>query len=418
MSINFWGLFVIIRLHGCREQQQLTWFWCADKPTMKIKRGANDKMPKKGENIYKRKDSRWEGRYRKGTDPSGKTQFGYVYGKTYKEVQDKLVMLKKAQENTHKADSAYSFKKISQEWLAKEHLTTKASTYNRYVFMLEKHILPEFGNKNTNNLTFPVLNAFIEGKLQNGRLDHTGGLSPKTVHDIYVIIRSILKYAECEYHISNHLQPIALQKHKKPHINVLTPEHLEKLETFLQNSNSPDHLGILLCLYTGLRLGEICALRWENIDLTLGILKIDSTLQRIQNSEATHGTKTQIICEKPKSPSSRREIPIPDFLLERLRETNLGTDPDFYFLTGTSQFMEPRTYQNHFKTYLESNQIPYTNFHTLRHTFATRCTMAGVDAKSLSEILGHSTVQMTLNYYVHTSIDEKKRQMEMICGKG
>lgn len=372
-------------------------------------------MPKKGENIYKRKDSRWEGRYRKGTDPSGKIRFGYVYGKTYKEVHDKLLILKTAQEYTENPGSAYSFKNISQEWLAKEHLAVKASTYSKYVYTLEKHILPELGDKNTNKLTFSILNAFIEGKLQNGRLDHTGGLAPKTVHDIYIILKSILKYAECEYHISNHLQPIVLQKNKKPHINVLAPEHLEKLETFLQNNTSPDHLGILLCLYTGLRLGEICALRWGNINLTLGILKIDSTLQRIKKPEATHGVKTQIICEKPKSPSSRREIPIPDFLLERLRQVNPGANPDFYFLTGTSQFMEPRTYQNHFKNYLKSNQIPYTNFHTLRHTFATRCTMAGVDAKSLSEILGHSTVQMTLNYYVHTSIDEKKRQMEKIC---
>lgn len=375
-------------------------------------------MPKRGENIYKRKDSRWEGRYRKGIDSSGKIRFGYVYGKTYKEVHDKLIILKSAYKENQKLSLSLSFEKISQEWLAKEHLTVKVSTYNKYAYILKKHILPELGKEDIKELTFSRLNKFIEEKLQNGRLDHTGGLAPKTVHDIYVIVKSILKYAEYEYQISNHLQPIVLLKHRKPHIAVLEPEHQERLETFLQDNICPDHLGILLCLYTGLRLGEICALRWGNINLKMGILKIDSTLQRIQNAEEAHGAKTQVIREKPKSPSSRREIPIPEFLLEILREINPGSNPDFYFLTGTSRFMDPRTYQNHFKRYLSFNQIPDTNFHTLRHTFATRCTMAGVDAKSLSEILGHSTVQMTLNYYVHTSIEEKRRQVERMCGKG
>lgn len=373
-------------------------------------------MPKRGENIYKRKDSRWEGRYRKGIDPSGKVRFGYVYGKTYKEVHDRLVVLKSAyDEEPSPPVPCLLLKTISQEWLAKEHLTAKASTYNKYTHILEKHILPELGNENIHALTSSKLNTFIEDKLQNGRLDRTGGLAPKTVHDIYVIIKSILKYAEFEYHITIHLPPIPLLKRQKPNINVLEPEHLERLETYLHNNLSPDHLGILLCLYTGLRLGEICALRWENINLKQGILKIDSTLQRIQDPEMTHGAKTRVIREQPKSPSSRREIPIPDFLLELLRAIDPGVDPELYFLTGTTRFMEPRTYQNRFKYYLKFNEIPYTNFHTLRHTFATRCTMAGVDAKSLSEILGHSTVQMTLNYYVHTSIEEKKRQMEKVC---
>ncbi len=374
-------------------------------------------MPKKGENIYKRKDSRWEGRYRKGTDPSGRIRFGYVYGKTYREVHDKLILLKSTYKEIPESPSCL-FETISQEWLAKEHLTIRVSTYNKYVHILNRHILPELGKNEVKEITSARLNQFIEKKLQNGRLDHTGGLAPKTVHDIYVVIKSILKYAEYEYHISNHLQPIVLQKRSKPHIDVLEPEYLEKLEAFLQDNGSADHLGILLCLYTGLRLGEICALRWENINLKLGILRIDSTLQRIQNVEETRGMKTQVIRTKPKSPSSRREIPIPKFLLELLRKMNPGSNPDFYFLTGTSRFMEPRTYQNHFKCYLRANQIPDTNFHTLRHTFATRCTMAGVDAKSLSELLGHSTVQITLNYYVHTSIEEKRRQIEMICQKG
>lgn len=375
-------------------------------------------MPKRGENIYKRKDARWEGRYRKGIDPSGRIRFGYVYGKTYREVHDKLTILKSTYRDQPESSPSFSFEKISQEWLAKEHLSVKVSTYSKYAQILNKHILPELGKEDIKELTFSKLNQFIEGKLQNGRLDHTGGLAPKTVHDIYVIIKSVLKYAEYEYHISNHLQPIVLLRHRKPHISVLGQEHLEKLEAFLQDGNNPDRLGILLCLYTGLRLGEICALRWGNINLKLGILKVDSTLQRIQSVEATHGVKTQVIRDTPKSPSSRREIPIPEFLLEVLKEMGSGLNPDFYFLTGTPRFMEPRTYQNHFKQYLKSTQIPDTNFHTLRHTFATKCTMAGVDAKSLSEILGHSTVQMTLNYYVHSSIEEKRRQMEKVCGKG
>lgn len=158
-----------------------------------------------------------------------------------------------------------------------------------------------------------------------------------------------------------------------------------------------------------MRLGEICALKWENIYLDEGFIRINSTLQRIQNVDAKEGeSRTQVVCSPPKSIASSRDIPLPRFILKLLESDPLRPDVDYFFLTGSTEFLEPRTYQNHFKQYLSVNEIQPINFHALRHTFATRCIAAGVDIKSLSEILGHSSVQMTLNYYVHPSMDDKR----------
>ena len=347
-------------------------------------------------------------------DESGKIRFGYVYGKTYREVHEKLLVLK-ASYNYSEPATVLTLEKVGYEWLAKERMLIKSSTYAKYVYTLKSHILPSLGNEDIRDITSYKLNLFIENKLQNGRIDQKGGLSRKTVHDMYVIIKSILKYAEEEYNTYNCNIQVPILRRKKPHISILDPSDQKKLEEFLlYNSDNPCCLGVLLCLYTGLRLGEICALKWEHINLKTEIIKIESTLQRIQNVDMKNAPRTRVVCGEPKSDSSNREIPIPYFLLELLKQNAPKSYLNSYFLTGNSRFLEPRTYQNRFKKFLKLNQIPPTNFHSLRHTFASRCVMAGVDIKSLSEILGHSNVQITLNYYVHTSIEDKRKQMNLL----
>lgn len=305
-------------------------------------------------------------------------------------------------------------------WLSGKRLFAKPSTYAKYVHTVRSHILPHLGEMSVAEINTGYLTEYLRMLLQEGRVDSTGGLAPKTVHDIYVIIRSILKLAEETWDTANRVSRVSNLWRRTVYVPILDPASREKLESWLfKNREDKRCLGILLCLYTGMRLGEICALKWENIYLDEGFIRINSTLQRIQNVDAKEGEpRTQVVCSPPKSIASSRDIPLPRFILKLLKSDPLRPDVDYFFLTGSTEFLEPRTYQNHFKQYLSVNEIQPINFHALRHTFATRCIAAGVDIKSLSEILGHSSVQMTLNYYVHPSMDDKRRQIELLDQAG
>ena len=171
------------------------------------------------------------------------------------------------------------------------------------------------------------------------------------------------------------------------------------------------NIGILICLYTGLRVDEICALHWNDISLKEKTLYIHQTLQRLQN-ENINGKKTSLILSTPKSSCSIRTIPLPDDIAVVL--DNFPCKKEGYLLTGTDSCIEPRTMQNHFKHVLKEATIEETNFHTLRHTFATRCVEAGFDIKSLSEILGHSNVNITMNRYVHPTLELKRQNMQRL----
>ena len=173
-------------------------------------------------------------------------------------------------------------------------------------------------------------------------------------------------------------------------------------------------MGILLCLYTGIRLGEVCALKWSDFDFQENFLKVRRTIQRIQNPEP-EPPKTKVIIDSPKSVKSIRDIPLPNNLSKDLRRYAQMSSGNGFFLTGSPYYyIEPRTYQSRYKMYLQKGRIPYRNFHALRHTFATKCIELGVDIKSLSEILGHSSVTITLNRYVHSSMDLKQQQINKL----
>lgn len=307
-----------------------------------------------------------------------------------------------------------TFEQAARDWMAARRLFVKPSTYARYVHTLSRHILPHLASEEIQALDTARVNLYLKMLLEQGRIDKKGGLAPKTVSDVYVIVKAIIRLAEDTYQISGRLSRSSNLWKKSGRVVILDTSSRIRLESFLlSNSADPICTGILLCLYTGMRLGEICALKWENIHLEAGFIQISSTLQRIQNVE-TDGPRTKIICGPPKSRAGSREIPLPSFLLDILKRQLPKSDLNLYFLTGSKDFIEPRTYQNHFKYFLKVNQIPDIHFHALRHTFATRCVIAGVDIKSLSEILGHSNVQMTLNYYVHPSLEDKRRQIELI----
>ena len=194
-------------------------------------------------------------------------------------------------------------------------------------------------------------------------------------------------------------------------MSVFTNSEQERLCEYLSLNLNHYNIGILLCLFTGIRIGELCALRWEDISISERTIYIHQTMQRIQRKN--DDKKTIIHISTPKSQCSIRTIPIPDNLIEMIIQ--FSTLQSGYFLTeNDSKFVEPRTLQNHFKKVLREIDITDKNFHSLRHTFATRCVELGFDVKSLSEILGHASVNITMNRYVHPSLELKRENMQRL----
>lgn len=304
---------------------------------------------------------------------------------------------------------------VCNEWLSRERLTVKRSTYSKYYDAVKKHIEPGLGHLTLKEINSTQINLFIYDKLAHGRLDNAGPLASKTVRDIYTILKSIIKYAEYEYDMGSIARNTAIPKGKNSEFEILSKEEQQRLEEDIQRDiYHPRKNGILLCLYTGLRIGEICALRWRDIDFDDNLLYVRHTLQRITETDKNAAKKTCIVLDAPKSSNSVRTIPLTGSIICKLQELRSGASEDAFVLTCRKDFVEPRNYQYFFHTYLKSLGIREVNFHILRHTFASRCVESGFDIKTLSEILGHSNTDITLNYYIHTSLENKRKQMELL----
>ncbi len=370
-------------------------------------------MPRKGENIYKRKDGRWEGRFIMNRNAENKAVYGYVYAGSYFEVKAKLVSAKAAilTGKAEERNKDIEFESAAAFWLANKSNITKPSTLNRYKNLLNNHILPFLGKKFISEISTVMLQRYIKALSTDGRIDKKGGLSGKTISDIICIIKSILHYSEslgCK--ICCTLRYINFRAEKKE-MRVLSQSEQQKLTKYLISDIDHTKAGILLSLYTGIRIGELCALKIGNFDFINKKLHIKQTLQRLQNGN--NGlNKTYISITEPKSTASDREIPLPDFICDIY--SKMKSTKNIFILSGTSAPIEPRTMENRYNRIMESLGIKDTTFHTLRHTFATRSIEVGFDVKSLSEILGHSSVNITLNRYVHSSFELKTENMKKL----
>lgn len=369
-------------------------------------------MPRKGDNIYKRKDGRWEGRYVKGRR-NGRTVFGSVFAKTYQEARTKLakarcdwnegvVMTKK--ERTR-------LKTVSECWLRESETFLKESTVAIYRNYLHKHIYPVFARTDMAEIDNETLSDFCISLLETGNTDGQG-LSPKTVAEVFRVMKQIRKFAmQRGIAVGYSADCVDIRQKAKP-FRVFSQTEREMLHAHLDGSEDRSHLGICLCLSTGLRLGELCALTWDDISLEEKKLYVRHTIQRIRN-EGGDGAKTKVVITLPKSHCSLRTIPLTDKLCSALAPT---WRPGAYFLTGdTEKYMEPRTMQNRFKSVLAAAGIGDANFHALRHTFATQCVEAEMDVKCLSEILGHSSVSITMDCYVHPTMEWKRQNIEKVA---
>ncbi len=360
-------------------------------------------MARRGENIYKRKDGRWEGRYKCGFNESGKAKYRSVYGHSYAEVRSKLAPLKANMPATYTV-CRLTVKELFTEWLSTVKLRAKPSTYANYRMKVDKHILPEFGGLRYDSMTVQMLNNFVQKKLD-------AGLSAKYVSDIIIAFKTMAKFIAKTHGFRNILTEVTLPKVHRKEKFLLTIAQQWKLCKYLTKNPSPTALCILLSLYTGLRIGEVCGMMWGDIDFEKSILTVRRTVQRIH----IDSHKTQIIADSPKSRSSQRSIPIPTFIIKLLRDSRSADD--HYVLSDSETVIEPRTLQRRFKSILKKADLPIVSYHSLRHAFATNCLQAGFDVKTLSEILGHASVETTLNRYVHTSMERKIACMAMLESK-
>ncbi len=369
-------------------------------------------MSKRGDRIHKRKDGRWEGRYKIGNSEYGKTLYASVYGKTFSEVKQKLNIAENFECTVIKADNKNTFSFATQQWYETNKHKFKKSTLHRYEYLIKSHIIPELGILKLNDISVIMLNDFAEQKLKSGAKSNNGELSKAYVRSIMLLVDSIMSFSAKE----GWCLPLKSKIYKpipdKKEMQVLTSAQQITLEKKLFADFSPTAAGILITLQTGLRIGEICALEWNNINFKNKTINIRSTVTRIKNQKE-NAQKTSLFIDTPKTKNSIRDIPISDKLCEYLKKLKSISNSQ-YVTSNTPFFISTRTFEYRYHKIMEQYQMPKINYHTLRHSFATRCIEYGVDIKSLSEILGHSNVSITLNTYVHSSIELKRTQLSKI----
>lgn len=371
-----------------------------------VKERRKEKMPKHGTNIRKRMDGRWEGRYRIVQDGHS-SKYKSVYGKTCREVKEKLENIKQLalESDVEMSDSrgiSGNFATVSCRWLENIKATRKYSTYIKYRGLYERHIRDRIGNILVSDMSYSLVNEKIFQ--ENGELAYSHNLK----HSIIAVVNQILKYAAENYNYPKMQLSNNSPCNKNKKIEIMNHTEQAQLVRYLYQEMDESKAGILLCIFTGLRLGEVCSLKWEDIDFDQMIIHVRRTVQRI----AIDGNenRTALIVTEPKSTFSVREIPVSIGVMQVLKEIR----HDEEYIVGGRNPLDPRTYQNRFKRYLKATAIKEYNFHTLRHTFATNCIDHDMDVKSLSEILGHANVQITLNKYVHPTMEAKRRQLAVL----
>ena len=353
-------------------------------------------MPRRGENIFKRKDGRWEARYIKEIALDGTKKYGSVYAKTYREVKVKQQMCIK-EPQTCGDRSSLTIKKVMTEWLYESKNQLKISSYQKYNAIFTNHISKRLGELPIKYLTPQIITQFTDDLLSEE-------LSKETVNLILIVLGTGLNNAKEKYKVA--VPEIHLFKTAKAQMRVFSESEQQTLVQQLLLQSDVFSFGILLALYTGLRIGEVCALKWE--DITDNTIHICKTMERLKNANGV----TEVMILSPKTESSDRIIPIPTALktiIEQHRQ-----ESGYVLSRPNGKFTEPRLLQNKFAKCLAEYGIDKVNFHTLRHTFATRCIESGVDVKTLSELLGHSDVKTTLNRYVHSSLELKQKSIDKL----
>ena len=360
-------------------------------------------MPKKGENVYKRKDGLWEARYVKEIGEDGKKKYGSVYARSCCEAKEKRraavdsILLYGAP----LLPRSITVSRLVSEWLAVNRGRVKASSFRRYEGFYKNHIDSRIGARTALSCGTAVIQTFAMGLLELG-------LSQISANAVLIFLHSCFKYGHRQYGLP--MPDFIYFPRERAEMCVLSPTEQERLENYLTRDIDVYKFGVLLTLYTGLRVGELCALRWS--DVKNGSITVRGTMQRLGDGKGS----SRVVVGSPKTKTSARTIPLPPFLSEYIEFFGRGRSPDEFILCAEGRnIVEPRLMQDKFKKYITAVGIEGATFHTLRHSFATRCVDTyDFDVKTLSEILGHSSVETTLNLYVHSSMDRKRDQMSKL----
>lgn len=293
-----------------------------------------------------------------------------------------------------------TFSKVAELWKADKKQYVKKSTYAAYALLIQSHLLPELGEKE--DVSEEDAQTFVNRKLDSG-------LSQKTVRDILVVLKMILRFgAKRGYWQSRQIDIIFPTEHERQDIEVLTLANQRQLMNYVKEHFTFQNLGIFICLNAGLRIGEVCALQWDDIDVASGVIRVSKTIQRIYLVDGQE-KYTELIIDKPKTKNSFRDIPMTRDLLSLIRPLKKIVRGDYYVLTNSSAPTEPRTYRTYFNKLQKELGLPKMRFHGLRHSFATRCIESKCDYKTVSVLLGHSNISTTLNLYVHPNMEQKKK---------
>ncbi|MBL1229477.1 site-specific integrase [Enterococcus sp. BWB1-3] len=363
-------------------------------------------MSRRGENIYKRKDGRWEGRYIKARDERGKIVYGYVYGRKYTVVKQRLAEMKVQYVASY--GSLKIYEGTLEQWLwywlnGPMRGRIKISTYLNYRLRIEKYILPFLGQKKLIQIQTRHIQEFIYF------LEGTN-ISSSSIRAILTVLKSALKQAVVENQLLiNPCLNISFKKSESEDVKALSKSIQTKIEEAALKEKRCS--AAILSLYTGMRIGEISGLRWSDIDFEENRLYVSRTIYRIINADGEQ--KTQIVIDEPKTASSKRVIPIAHNLKRYLMEKRKESDSE-YVVSCKSSFAEPRVISYRFKRLLSAIGMTSIHFHMLRHTFATRCVESGVDIVTISKLLGHSSTKMTLDIYADSLWENRMQAITLM----
>lgn len=297
------------------------------------------------------------------------------------------------------------FQEIIRLWREDKKQYVKTSTISAYTLLIENHILPAFGK--ADRINEADVQEFVFEKLNSG-------LSQKSIKDILIVLKMILKFGVkngCfEYTQIDIKFPTQRERQE---IEVLSRSNHRKVISHIQENFTFRNLGIYICLCAGMRIGEICALKWEDIDTENGIISVKKTIQRVYMIEGEE-RYTELILDSPKTKNSIRDIPMTRDLIKLLKPLKRIVNNNYFVLTNEAKPTEPRTYRNYYKQFMQEIGVPILKFHGLRHSFATRCIESKCDYKTVSVILGHSNISTTLNLYVHPNMEQKKRCIDQM----
>ena len=376
--------------------------------------------------IRKRKNGTWEGRYTIGYDALGKQKQISLYGKTRAEVARKLNEKTAAIQNgTYIIPRDHTLLEWLGIWLTTyAYIKVRPSTYASYQAYINNHIAPFLGGVKLQKLTTEQLQLFFNNKVKSGRLDGKGGLSPKTIRNMYNMLHEALRQAVTNKYLSiNVSEGVVLPTHQLPTIVVFKPEEQQAILKACRK----ERLAIELDFMTGLRIGELCALKWRDFDFSEKLFTVQRTLQRVQKKTAEiheKSAKTEIVEGETKTKNGKRVIPMTDTMFanliqhrsrqtfEKLRAGRGYGDNGYVFANEIGCPIEPSYLRDVYERILKTAGVPHYKFHTIRHTFATRAIENNMPVKVVSQILGHSSVQLTMDLYCHPSVSAKRNVLE------